>query len=106
MLSDGIISPAAYLALLNYKKKEHQDLQVIEKSDAYTMNFHILKYRREEYQDFEDRTFLMVQDCWELIISNRIFKCSFSVKKDEESSTQSREEKEVSEKILYSLKLL
>ncbi len=106
IISDSVISPETYFALLSINKKEHKDLQVIEKSDSYTMNFHILKYRKENYQDIEDRTYLMVQDFRELIISNRIFKCSFSVKKDDENSPQSREEKEISENILYSLKLL
>jgi hypothetical protein len=52
------------------------------------------------------RTFLMLQDYWELIISNRIFTCWFSVKQGEENSNQFKEEKAVAEKILFSIKLL
>jgi hypothetical protein len=106
MISNGIISPQAYTAILNYRKKEHKDLEVIEKSESYTMNFHILKYQKEEYQDFEDRTFLMDQDYWELIISNRIFTCSFSIRKDEADNPKAKEEKKIAENILYSLQLL
>jgi hypothetical protein len=106
MLSDEIISPQAYTAILNYRKKEHKDLEVIDKSDSFTMNFHVMKYRKEEYQDLEDRTYLMIQDFWELVISNRIFTCSFSVRKDDEQTSKTQEEKEIAEKILYSLKLL
>jgi hypothetical protein len=106
MVSAEIISPDAYKALLNIRKKEHDDLEIIEKSDSFIMNFHILKYRKEVYQDVEDRTFLMVQDYWELIISNRIFTCWFTVRKGEESSPKAKEEKEIAEKVLFSLRLL
>jgi hypothetical protein len=106
MVSDEIISPQSYAALLNIRKKEHQDLQVIDKSDSYIMNFHILKYRREAYQDFETRTFLMVQDFWELIISNRIFTCSFNALKDEDNQPRTLEEKTLAEKILFTIRLL
>ncbi len=106
MVSDEIISPEAYTALLNIRKKEHQDLQVIDRSDSYIMNFHILKYRREVYQDFEKRTLLMIQDFWELIISNRIFTCSFTSLKDEESQAKTLEEKSISEKVLFTIRLL
>jgi hypothetical protein len=106
MISDGIISPEACTALVNDRKKEYRDLEVVEKSTDYTMNFHILKYRKEDYQDIGDRTYLMVQDFRELIISNRIFTCSFSVRKDEEDSPTAKEEKTAAEKILYSLRLL
>jgi hypothetical protein len=106
MVSDKVISPEAYQALLNLRKKEHHDLEIIEKSENFVMNFHILKYQNEEYQDFKDRTFLTVSYFWELIISNRIFTCSFSVIKDEADSPKTKEEKEVAEQILYSLRLL
>jgi hypothetical protein len=106
MLSDEIISPQAYTSILNIRKKEHKDLEVVEKSPDFTMNFHILKYRKEDYQDIDDRTYLMVQDFWELVISNRIFTCSFSVRKDDLETVKAKEEKQIAEKILYSLKLL
>jgi hypothetical protein len=105
-LSDEIISPQAYTAILNYRKKEHKDLEIIDKSDSFMMNFHVMKYRKEEYQDIEDRTFLIAQDFWELVISNRIFTCSFSVRKDDEATPKVKEEKEIAEKILFTLKLL
>jgi hypothetical protein len=106
MVSDQVISPEAYQALLNLRKKEHSDLEIIEKSDSFVMNFHILKYQKEAYQDIGERTFLMLQDFWELIISNRIFTCFYSVKKDEAGSSKAKEEKEIAEKILFSLRLL
>ncbi len=106
MVSDKVISPEAYQALLILRKKEHHDLEIVEKSDNFVMNFHILRYQNEEYQDVKDRTFLMVMYFWELIISNRIFTCSFSVLKDEADSSKTKEEKEIAEQILYSLRLL
>jgi hypothetical protein len=106
MVSDLVISPEAYTELLNLRKKEHQDLEVLEKSDLFTMNFHILKYKTETYQDIEKRTFLMQNDYWELIISNRIFTCTFTTRNDEAASPRTQEEKATAEKILYSLKLL
>jgi hypothetical protein len=106
MVSDKVISPEAYQALLKLRKKEHQDLEVVERSDNFVMNFHILKYKKEAYQDIGERTFLMIQYFWELIISNRIFTCSFAVKQDEADSPKANTEKETAEKILYSLRLL
>jgi hypothetical protein len=106
MVSDEIISPEAYKALLTIRRKQHQDLQVIESDQNYIMNFHILHYKKEIYQDVGERTFLMLQDYWELIISNRIFTCWFSAKQGEENTPQFKEEKVISEKILHSIKLL
>jgi hypothetical protein len=106
MVSDKVISPEAYQALLTLRKKEHSDLEIAERPDNFVMNFHILKYQNEEYQDIGERTFLMVRYFWELIISNRIFTCSFSVLKDEAESPKTKEEKETAEKVLYSLRLL
>jgi hypothetical protein len=106
MVSDKVISPEAYQALLNLRKKEHRDLQVVERSDNYVMNFHILKYQMEDYQDIGDRTFLMVQYYWELIISNRIFTCVFTVRKDDANSDKAKEEQVTAENILYCLRLL
>jgi hypothetical protein len=106
MVSDEIISPEAYKALLTIRRKQHQDLQVIESDSSYIMNFHILKYKKEVYQDVGERTFLMLQDYWELIISNRIFTCWFSARQGEENSTQYKDEKGTVEKILFTIKLL
>jgi hypothetical protein len=66
----------------------------------------VLKYRQEAYQDIDDRTILMLQDYWDLIISNRIFTCWFSTPKDESDSPKTKEEKEIAEKILFSIRLL
>jgi hypothetical protein len=106
MVSDEIISPVAYKALLVVRRKQHQDLQVIESDPNFIMNFHILRYKKEIYQDFGDRTYLVLQEYWELIISNRIFTCWFSAKQGEETAPQYSEEKSVAEKILYTIKLL
>ena len=105
-VSDQVISGEAYAGLLKIRKKEHQDLEVIEKSDSYIMNFHILKYRKEDYQNREEKTFPLIQDYWELVINNRIFTCWFSVPQGEEESAQAKEEKETAETILQSLRLL
>ena len=48
----------------------------------------------------------MLQDFWELVISNRIFTCSFTTRKDEADLPKTLEEKEIAEKILCSLRLL
>ena len=105
-VSDAVISPEAYQALLKLRKKEHSDLEIVDKAENFVMNFHILKYQKEEYQDIGERTFLMVQYFWELIISNRIFTCSLSVLKDEADTSKTKEERETAEKVLYSLRLL
>jgi hypothetical protein len=106
MVSDSVISPEAYQALLTLRKKEHADLEIVDKPENFVMNFHILKYQKEEYQDIGERTFLMDRYFWELIVSNRIFTCSFSVLKDDNDAPKTMEEKETAEKILYSLRLL
>ncbi|HSW58051.1 MAG TPA: hypothetical protein VLH15_06590 [Dehalococcoidales bacterium] len=106
LVSDEIISPEAYKALLTIRRKQHQNLTVIESDFNFTMNFHILKYQKEIYLDVKDRTFLFLQDYWELIISNRIFTCWFTAKQGEENSPQALEEKAAAEKILNSIKLL
>jgi hypothetical protein len=106
MVSDQMISPGAYTALLNLRRKEHQDLEVMEKSDRFTMNFHILKYKTESYQDVDKRTYLFINDYWELIISNRIFTCVFAARQDEAASPKTLAEKETVEQILFTLKLL
>jgi hypothetical protein len=106
LVSDEMISPEAYKALLTIRRKQHRDLEIVESDPAYVMNFHILKYKKEVYQDVGERTYLMIQDYWELIISNRIFTCWIGARQGEENSAQFKEEKSQAEKILYSLKLL
>jgi hypothetical protein len=106
LLSDQIISPEAYAAFVNFRKKEHRDLEIIEKSDLHVMNFHIIKYREEAYQDIGERTLPVIRDYWELVINNRIFTCTFVVIKGEEDSANAREEKAIAEQILQSIKLL
>lgn len=106
LLSDQIISTEAYSALLNLRKNKHKDLEVIERSDSYVMNFHILKYRNEDFQNREEKTFPLVQDYWKLVINNRIFTCWFSIPQGEEDSAKAKEEKETAENILYSIRLL
>jgi hypothetical protein len=106
MVSDQVISPEAYASLLNLRRKEHSDLEVLETTNRFTMNFHILKYKTETYQDIDKRTILMASDCWELIIANRIFTCTFTTRKDEAEAPAALADKEVAQGILYTLKLL
>jgi len=105
-LSDSIISPEAYKALINKRKKDHKDLEIIERSDSYIMNFNIMKYKKESYQNIGETRLSFIQYYWELVISNRIFTCWFTVNKNDEDSTQTREEMATAEQILYSIKLL
>jgi hypothetical protein len=106
LLSDKIISPQAYSALLNRRKREHNDLEVIEKSDNYVMNFHILKYRQEGFQNKEQQTHPVIQDFWELVINNRIFTCCFNAPQGEEETLKAKEERQIAETILHSIRLL
>jgi hypothetical protein len=106
LVSDKVISPQTYDELVKLRRKEHLDLEINEKSDLHLMNFHIIKYRQEGFQDIGEKTFQAVQYYWELLIYNRIFNCCFTVLKEEEESPKTREEKETAEKILYSIKLL
>jgi len=106
LVSDEIISPQAYTALLTIRRKQHRDLEVIEADPGYVMNFHILKYKKEVYEDAGKRTFLMINDYWELIISNRIFTCWIGAKQGEEETAQFKEERAVAEIILHTIKLL
>jgi hypothetical protein len=105
-LSDSIISPEAYKALINKRKQDHKDLLVIEKSDKFIMNFNILKYTTETYQNLGDTRLSFISYYWELLISNRIFTCWFTVNKEEADLPKTKEEMAIAEKILYSLKLL
>jgi hypothetical protein len=105
-LSDSIISPEAYKALINKRKKDHKDLEIIERSDSYIMNFNIMKYKKESYQNIGETRLSFIQYYWELVISNRIFTCWFTVNKNDEDSPQTREEMATAEQILYSIKLL
>jgi hypothetical protein len=105
-LSDSIISPESYKALINKRKHDYKDLEVIEKSDKYIMNFNIMKYQKVSYQNLGDTTLSFVSYYWELVISNRIFTCWFTVKKEDVDLPQTKEELGTAEKILYSIKLL
>ena len=105
-VSDKVISPETYDALVKLRKKENLDLEISENPDLNLMNFHIIKYRKEGFQDIGERTLPVTQNYWELVIQNRIFTCYFSVQKEEAESPKTKEEKEIAEKILYSLKLL
>jgi hypothetical protein len=70
------------------------------------MNFHIIKYRQTSFQDAETKTVSAVQDCWELVLNNRIFKCSFTVTQGQEDSARATEERAAAERILQSIRLL
>jgi hypothetical protein len=105
-LSDSIISPEAYKALLNKRKKDHKDLEIVEKSDNFVMNFNIMKYKTESSQNLGDTKLIFISYYWELVISNRIFTCWFTVNKDDADLPKTQEEMKTAEKILYSLKLL
>ena len=105
-ISDSIISPEAYKGLLNKRKKDHKDLEVVEKSDDFIMNFNILKYKKESTQDLGDTKLNFVSYYWELVVNNRIFTCWFTVNKDEVDLSKTRDEMATAEKILRSIKLL
>jgi hypothetical protein len=106
LLSDIVISPETYKLYVDFRKKEHADLEVIDKSDSFIMNFHIIKYTRSSSRDLEGKTVPVVESYWELVLNNRIFNCCFTVPKSEESSPKAREEREAAEKILQSIRLL
>jgi hypothetical protein len=106
LVSDKVISPETYDALVTLRKKEHRDLEISEKSDLHFMNFHIIKYRQEGFEGAGEKTFPAIQYYWELLIYNRIFTCFFSVLEEEAQSLKAKEEKETAEKILCSIKLL
>jgi hypothetical protein len=105
-LSDSIISPEAYKALINNRRKDFKDLEVLEKSDNFIMNFNILKYQKETYQNLGDTRLSFISYYWELVINNRIFTCWFTVNKEDLDLPKTKEELATAEKILYSLKLL
>jgi hypothetical protein len=105
-LSESIISPDAYKALINKRRKDHKDLEVVERSDKYTMNFNIMKYKKESFQNVGDSTLSFIHYYWELVINNRIFTCWFTVNKDEMDSSNTKEEMSTAENILFSIKLL
>jgi|WetSurMetagenome_2_1015567.scaffolds.fasta_scaffold59886_2 hypothetical protein len=105
-LSDSIISPDAYKALINKRRKDHKDLEIVENSDKYTMNFNIMKYKKESTQNIGDTKLSFIHYYWELVINNRIFTCWFTVNKEESDLPRTQEEMAAAEKILYSIKLL
>jgi hypothetical protein len=106
LVSEKTISPDAYAAYVKLRNKEHPNLEIIEKSDSYIMNFNIIRYRQDGFHDTVERTFAVVQDFWELVISNRIFTCSFTVIKGEEESPKAQEERAAAVQILQSIQLL
>ena len=106
LLSDIVISPETYQIYVDYRKKEHADLEVIDKSDNHIMNFHIIKYRQTSTKDESGKTVPLIQDFWELVLNNRIFTCSFTVTKGMEDSVRAEDEKATAEKILQSIRLL
>jgi hypothetical protein len=106
LLSEIVISPETYEIYVDYRRKEHADLEVIDKSESDIMNFHIIKYRQTSFQDAATKTVPAVQDCWELVLNNCIFRCSFTVTEVEEDSPRAREERAVAEQILQGLRLL
>jgi hypothetical protein len=105
-LSDSIISPEAYKVLLNKRKKDHKDLEVIEKSDDFVMNFNIMKYKKETWQNLGETKLNFISYYWELVINNRIFTCWFTMNKDEADLPKTRDEMALAEKILFTIKLL
>jgi hypothetical protein len=106
MISPGVISPQAYAALVSSRKKEFHDVQVIEKSESYIMNFHIIKYRKDSFVNNGLQTVTMVQDCWDLVITNRIFTCTFIAPQEQANSAEVTAEREAAEKVLFSIWLL
>lgn len=105
-LSDSIISPEAYKALLNKRKKDHKDLEAVEKSEDFIMNFNIMKYKKETFQHLGETKLNFISYYWELVISNRIFTCWFTINKNEVDLAKTQEEMAAAEKILFSIKLL
>jgi hypothetical protein len=106
LVSDRIISREAFKSYVDMRKKEHRDLKLDDRPDSYIMNFNVLTYRQEGFRDTPEKTIRIVQDCWELIVNNRIFQCFFSVDKGEEDTPRAVEERETAEQILHSLQLL
>jgi hypothetical protein len=105
-VSDRIILHNAFESLIDLRKRENLEVEASENSGAYAMNFLIIRYKREMNVSAVVKTVVMLQYCWDLVISNRIFSASFSVPKEEKDSTAAAEEKNAAENILYSLKLL
>ena len=106
LVYDKIISSEVCRSYVKFRRKDHPGLEFSENSSPYAMNFSILKYRQEGFLDTPERTFPVVQDCWELLVHNRIFFCVFSAIKGEENSPQALEERSAAESILRSIRLL
>jgi hypothetical protein len=105
-VSDRVILHNAFESLVALRKSENADVETSQGSDSYSMNFLIIKYRREMNVNAVVKTVATVQQCWDLVISNRIFSASFTFPKDQSDSSATLEEKAAAENILYSLKLL
>ena len=106
LLSEQNISTEAYAALINLRKKEYPDLEIIEKFDNDNLIFHVLKYSIKDSQSKEGKSPAQIQNYWELVINNRIFTCLFSSPLSEDGSAEVKEDREAAESIVSSLKLL
>jgi hypothetical protein len=105
-VSDRIILHNAFESLVDLRKAENTEVETSEASDSYSMNFLIIKYKREMNINAVVKTVATVQLCWDLVIGNRIFSASFTFPKDQQDSSSTIEERSAAENILYSLKLL
>jgi hypothetical protein len=105
-VSDRVILHNAFESLVALRKSENSEVEISQAPDAYSMNFLVIKYRREMNVNAVVKTVVTVQQCWDLVISNRIFSASFTFPKDQEDSPPTQEEKAAAEQVLYSLKLL
>jgi hypothetical protein len=105
-VSDRVILPNAFESLVELRQRENKDVEVSRDSADYLMNFLIIKYRREMNVNAVVKTIAMVQQCWDLVISNRLFSASFTFEKEQADAAATQEEKTAAENILFSLKLL
>ena len=65
------------------------------------MNFLIIKYKREMNVNAVVKTVAMLQYCWDLVISNRLFSASFTVSKEEKDSDCRRRKRKTRLKISF-----
>ncbi len=105
-VSDRVILPNGFESLVDLRKKENLDVRVSQNSESYAMNFLIIEYRREMSVSAVVKTVAMVQQCWDLVILNRIFSASFTFAKDQQEAASTQEEQVAAQGILHSLKLL
>jgi hypothetical protein len=105
-VSDRIILHNSFESLVDLRRSENAEVETIQDSGSYSMNFLIIKYKREMNINAVVKTVATVQQCWDLVILNRIFSASFTFPKDQQDSSSTAEERAAAENILYSLKLL